>query len=183
MKPGVQEAVEVLREVISLVHRPGTDVAYSRYDNVEAAVADLTAHLDRVMNGDTSKLASSASGSATALTLRPSARAWRRAYRAAEVVFEHLAARRRRECRHDRPSDFDLAWRVRQHLPVLGRTLPPVPPPQFVQHWNFQCRLQPPPRRLHGLGVHAQASRPATGSPAPGSAAIPARSIAAPAPS
>ena len=50
------EIIGVLEEVVCILDRPDTDVAWSRYNNVAEAVSDLSQHIALLRSGDISRI-------------------------------------------------------------------------------------------------------------------------------
>jgi hypothetical protein len=56
MNTPVDQIVDVLRELLVLVSRPGTDVTFSGYDSPKDAAADLRGHLASLITGDLARI-------------------------------------------------------------------------------------------------------------------------------
>lgn len=51
-----KEIIGLLQQVIQVLDLPGTDVSWSRYNNVEEVIEDINQHIDRLRRGDLSKM-------------------------------------------------------------------------------------------------------------------------------
>jgi hypothetical protein len=53
---GREEVIRILQEVVEVLEKPGTDVAWSSYNSLEEAVGDICQHIERLRRSDLSKI-------------------------------------------------------------------------------------------------------------------------------
>ena len=53
-RTGIEELIDMLLLVVSILHQPNTDVVWSHYNSAKEAVADFEQHIERLRRGDLS---------------------------------------------------------------------------------------------------------------------------------
>lgn len=53
-RTGIEELIDMLQLVVSILHQPNTDVVWSHYNSAKEAVADFEQHIERLRRGDLS---------------------------------------------------------------------------------------------------------------------------------